>query len=162
MYRLQLLLEQKEEAKKQADRELVRQEEQLQAQVKVLEDLQASEKLLIEKREQLRRERLTKPGERGALSAREVQERSEYIKAVGVQILEANNQVLAQRAVIEECEAKVKQAKESAKEARREVEVLSKHREQQEERFRRDERAKEELALDEIGNVLYTTRRRPT
>jgi len=37
---------------------------------------------------------------------------------------------------------------------------LTKHRARQEERFLRDLQVKEELALDEVGNVLFTTRRR--
>ncbi len=64
--------------------------------------------------------------------------------------------------MVETCEAALKEAKEHAAEARREVEVLAKHREKQEQRFRRELEAKEEVALDEIGNVLYATRRRPT
>jgi flagellar biosynthesis chaperone FliJ len=162
VYRLQLLLEQKEEAKKQAERELARQEEELHAELQALEERKQQEKQLVAKREQLRRDLLVKPELDQALSARQVQERCGYIKVVGIQIEEANADVLAQLTVVKACEANVQQAKERAKEARREVEVLTKHRAKQEERFLRDELAKEDLALDEIGNVLYATRRRPT
>lgn len=160
-YRLQLLLERKEEAKKEAERELTREEQEHQSQLEVLQSLQCREKELIAKREHLRRELLSKPGEGGTLTAREVQDRSEHVNVVGVQIEEAKGDVLSQALAVEQCELRVKEARKRVAEARREAEVLTKHRTKQQERFLRELQAKEELALDEIGNVLYTTRRRP-
>ena len=162
IYRLQLLLNQKEEAKKEAERELRRQEEQLLAQLKVLESLQCKEKELLASRQQHRRDLLAKSDGEAPLSAQEVQLRSDYIKDLGFQIEQVRNSILSQRVVIEERESMVKRASENLKEAKREVEVLAKHRSKQEQRFLREQQAKEELALDEIGNVLYTTRRRAT
>ncbi len=161
-YRLQLLLEQKEDAKKEAERQLARLQHELEMQVAALQALQQREKELVEKRARLRRELMAKPGEQAALMAHEVLERSEFVKVVGSQIAEVRNDVLLQRAVIETCELKVQEAKKSVEEAKREVEVLTKHRAKQEERFVREQLAKEDLELDEIGNVLYTTRRRPS
>ena len=74
-------------------------------------------------------------------------------------IEQARKDVLSQQMVIEERELSVELAKERVKQARREVEILVKHRSKQEERFSREEQVKEELALDEVGNVLYTTRK---
>ncbi|MGC2194487.1 MAG: hypothetical protein WA628_07415 [Terriglobales bacterium] len=161
-YRLQLLLEQKEDAKKEAERQLARLQHELEMQVAALQALQQREKELVEKRARLRRELMAKPGEQAALMAHEVLERSEFVKVVGSQIAEVRNDALLQRAVIETCEQKVQEAKKSVEEAKREVEVLTKHRAKQEERFVREQLAKEDLELDEIGNVLYTTRRRPS
>lgn len=161
-YRLQPLLEQKEELKKEADREVLRREQELQTQQATLESLQGRVQELVEKRQHARQELMTKPGDQGALTAADVLKRSEFIKVLGSEIREAENDVSAQRVVIETCESEVKEAREHAAEAQREVEVLIKHRDKQQERFRREEEAKEEVALDEIGNVLYSTRRRPT
>jgi flagellar export protein FliJ len=161
-YRLQPLLEQKEELKKEADREVVRQEQELQTQLATLQSLQGRVQELVEKRKQLRQELLSKPGDKGSLTAAEVLRRSEFVKELSSEIQQAENDVRSQRVVIETCQADVKEAKEHAAEARREVEVLAKHREKQQERFRRELEAKEEVALDEIGSVLYATRRRPT
>ncbi len=162
IYRLRLLLEQKEEARNEADRQLARREQELAKQVEHLESLQRREKELVEKRERLRRELLAKPEGEEALTARAVLERSEFVKVLGVQIEEARNDVASQRSVIEQCELRVREAKRCVEEAKREVEVLTKHRAKQQERFLREERAKEELELDEIGNVLYATRRQPS
>lgn len=161
-YRLQPLLEQKEELKKEADREVIRREQELQTQLAALESLTRRVQELVEKRQHARQELMTKPGDAWALTAADVLKRSEFIKVLGSEIREAENDVSAQRVVIETCETVLKEAKAHAAEAQREVEVLNKHRDKQQERFRREEEAKEEVALDEIGNVLYSTRRRPT
>jgi flagellar export protein FliJ len=161
-YRLQPLLEQKEELKKEADQEVIRREQELQTQLATLESLKCKVQELVEKRQHARQELMAKPGDAGALTAGDLLKRSEFIKVLGTEIREAENSVNAQRVVIQTCEAEVKEAKEHAAEAQREVELLNKHREKQQERFRREEEAKEEVALDEIGNVLYSTRRRST
>ena len=161
-YRLQLLLEQKEEAKKNAERELKRREQELEAQISELERRRRVEQELIEKRKQLRRALMSKPGESGTLTAREVFDRSEYIKVVGLEIEAARAGIVAQEAVVQRCERQVQEARARVEEARREAEVLTKHRKKQEERFLREAQAKEDLELDEIGNVLYSTRQRPT
>ncbi len=158
IYRLRVLLEHKEQAKKEAERQLSKEEEQLQAQLKVLESLRSQEQELRYRREHARRELLIAPQDQ-TLTAQEVQQRSGYVKELGYQVQQARKEVLSQQIVIEESEMSVELAKERLKQARREVEILVKHRSKQEERFLRDEHAKEELALDEVGNVLYTTRR---
>jgi hypothetical protein len=160
VYRLQLLLERKEEAKKESEKQLAEREKDLQEQVEILEALQQGEQKLIAQRQQLRRDLLRKSDETESLTAREVQERQDYLKLVGLQIEEARREVLSQRVVVEQYESRVMEARHHVEEARRELEVLTKHRARQEERFLRDLQVKEELALDEVGNVLFTTRRR--
>ena len=160
VYRLQLLLERKEEAKKESEKQLAEREKDLQEQVEILEALRQGEQKLIAQRQQLRRDLLRKSDETESLTARKVQERQEYLKLVGLQIEEARREVLSQRVVVEQYESRVMEARHHVEEARREVEVLTKHRARQEERFLRDLQVKEELALDEVGNVLFTTRRR--
>lgn len=158
-YRLQLLLEHKQEIKKEAERELLRREEELENQRATLEILRRRMQELIEKRHQLQRDLLSNPHMGPSLSGREVQQRIEYIKALGFQIEEAQADVSTQRTVVEDWQQRVQQAKKEVEDANREVEVLQKHRTKQEERFRREQEKQEELALDEIGNVLYTSRR---
>jgi flagellar biosynthesis chaperone FliJ len=162
LYRLQLLLEQKEEARKAAEREVTRREERHQSELRILEDRCRHRAELVERREQMRRDLFANPDGAGGLSALEIQRRTDHIKAMESNIKDAEHDIAAQRLVVDECLADVEHAKQLASEARREAEVLIKHRDRQKERFLREEQAKEELALDEIGNVLYTTRRRQT
>jgi flagellar biosynthesis chaperone FliJ len=159
-YRLQLLLEQKEGIKKEAERDLVQAEKELEEQKRRLRELQQTVKDLVEKRQHMQRELLAKPTEGGALNARTVQERIEYSKAVGLQIEDAQSDVNSQHGRVEQCESEVREKRKRVQEATREVEILQKHRAKQEERFRRELREKEDLELDEIGNVLFMTRRR--
>jgi len=159
-YRLQTLLDQKEEFKKQAERELVALEEELEQQRTRLQILQETVEELTERRRQMRRDLLGSPGPNAAVSGLKVQERIEYEKAVGLQVEEAQADVITQRGVIERCELDVQQGKKRVQEATREVDVLQKHRAKQEERYRRELQEKEDLMLDEIGNVLYTNRSR--
>ena len=108
----------------------------------------------------MRRELLSKPADGVALNAMKVQERVEYARAVALQIEDAQGDVNSQRSVVDQCETRVREAKKQVQAATREVEILQKHRAKQEERFVRELREKEDLELDEIGNVLYMTRRR--
>jgi flagellar export protein FliJ len=161
VYRLQLLLEQKEEAKKEAERELARREQELERQEGILENLKRREKELVDKRAKMRDELLSPPGG-DPLAAHVVQSRSDYIKVLGKDIENAGKDIQRQRDVIQKCREHVEDGKHKVNESRREVEVLTKHKKKQEERFLREAAAKEELELDEIGNVLYMTRQRPT
>src|SRR5262249_3948928 len=157
-YRLEPLLDQKQEARKDAERVVIQRERELQSEMARLEALEQREQELTERRSQLRRELLQKP-DGGGLTAREAEERAAYIKALGEDIEAARNDVFSQRLAIEECKERVQEARHLADEAKQEVEVLNKHRARQEQRFVREALAKEELELDEIGNVLYMTRR---
>jgi flagellar biosynthesis chaperone FliJ len=159
IYRLQTLLEQKEEAKKEAERELGLREQELTRQRAILEGLRRKVKELTEKRQNLQRQLMVKSDEMAALTANDVQLRIEFIKVVGLQIEEALSDAASQRTMVEECESRVEEGKQLVREANREVEVLQKHRSKQEDRFLKEQEKAEELALDEIGNVLYTTRR---
>ena len=159
VYRLQLLLEQKEEAKKEAERELARRQQELEKQEGILAELRRQEQELIEKRRN-RRNELLKPDGNDPLQAYQVQGRSDYIKVLGEEIEAAGKKIISQQDVIRQAEQQVEDGKQKLNDSRREVEILTKHRKKQEERFLREAAAKEELELDEIGNVLYTTRQR--
>lgn len=159
-YRLQTLLDQREELKKHAERELVALEQEFKKQTERMQTLQQTVQDLTEKHRQMKRDLLSKPGQGAALNAQKVQERIEYVKAVGFQVEEAQADVITQRGVIEQCESDVQHGKKRVQEATREVEVLQKHRTKQEDRFRRELQEKEDLMLDEIGNVLYANRSR--
>ena len=158
-YRLQLLLEQREKAKKEAETEQARLEQELERQQATLCSFEQREQKLIDRRNHWRSQLLSVAG---SVTSQEACERSEFVKAIGLDIQAVRNDILSQQQVIKECEGRVQQAQARLQEARREQEILSKHRAKQEERFLRELQAKEDLELDEIGNVLYTTRRHIT
>jgi hypothetical protein len=158
-YRLALLLDRKEEARKEADAEAARRDRQLEEERARLAALERRERDLTQERERLRRELLAAPSNGEPLTAADALTRAEYIRAMAADIEAARNDVFSQRIAVEEQERRVEQGRELAQAAKREVEVLTKHRSRQEQRYMRDLAAREELELDETGNVLYTTRR---
>jgi hypothetical protein len=158
-YRLQLLLEQKEKLRKEAEQAQIREERELERQRGILRGFEQRQRELVQKRDRERRELLNQASHGESLTGQDALARSHFIKAMGLDIQSVQDDVLSQRQVIEQCQARVEQAKARVQEARREEEILTKHRAKQEERFFRELRVKEELELDEIGNVLYTTRR---
>jgi flagellar biosynthesis chaperone FliJ len=139
---------------------LAKADEELQAQQQQLRITEERVQKLNNTRDKLRRELLATPSGRPSLSAQEARQRFDYVTALSLQIEEARQAVFSQRTAVEQAEKRVQQAMAQVETARREVEVLTKHRARQEERFLGEARSREELALDEIGNVLYTTRRR--
>jgi len=159
-YRLQVLLEQKERDSIDAQKALAKAESARDEEIKRLRAMELRQQELVDRRNQLRRELLEGPRGSATLLARDAQERSEFLRFMASEIERAKAEVVAQGTVVEECHERVSQASATLESAKREVDLLKKHRARLEERFRRDLQAKEELALDEIGNVLYSTRRR--
>jgi flagellar biosynthesis chaperone FliJ len=159
-FRLQPLLDLKNKAKEDAEKALKDRKNELAAEQQKLEDARRREQELIALRLKLRREVMA-VGDGQSVNATEVRRRVEYVKALGFQIDTAKEAVYAQQLAVTEAEEKVKQAQAHVLECNREVDVLTKYRKKLEERFQREEEQKEALELDEIGNVLYSTRRRP-
>ena len=96
----------------------------------------------------------------GSIAGTEIKRRVEYIKFLGQEADTAREAVYAQQLVVTEAENKLKAARQHLTECTRDVDVLNKYREKQEKRFLRAAEQKEALELDEIGNMLYTNRRR--
>jgi flagellar export protein FliJ len=159
-FRLQPLLDQRIEAAKQAEEAYAARQAALRAEQQRLEDLRQREQDLVAKRQHLRRNIMTpEPGASG-LSSGGVQQRVEYVKALALDIDRARDEVFSQKLVVDEAEERVAEAKKHMLECQRQVEVLEKYRERLAERFRREQERKEELELDEIGNMLYMGKRR--
>jgi flagellar biosynthesis chaperone FliJ len=162
IYRLQTLLEQKERIRADAEKALAKAERERDEEIRKLRQLESKQQKVTEKRDQVRREMLAGPTGSGTLKGRDAQERSEFVRFMGTEIERARAEVIAQGGIVEQHQARVSDATVRAETAKRELELLTKHRARLEERFRRVMEAKEELLLDEIGNALYSTRRRST
>lgn len=158
-YRLQPLLDQKVKLQEEAEDALAERRKELRAAEARLEELKRREQELIAKREDLRRNVATAaPGE--TLSGDSIKKRVDYVRALGQDIDAARDDVFGQKMVIDDCNEKVDAATKHVAECRREVEVLTKYRDKLLDRFKREEERKEALELDEIGNMLYMTKRR--
>ena len=157
-FRLQPLLEQKEKAQEEAEREVTARQKELEAEQKEMERLKQRERDLIQQRQELRLNMMkTAEGER--LTGDELIRRRTFVEALGQDIDAARDAVFSQRMVVDECEERVTRAKAHVAECKREVEILVKYRDKLQERHRREEERKEELELDEVGNMLYMAKR---
>jgi flagellar biosynthesis chaperone FliJ len=158
-YRLQPLLDQKLERKKEAEEAFAERQNELRAEQERLAQLECTVEELTRKKSQLRRERLSSPA-RQPLTGHQIQQRTEYLHAVEVDLEGAKDAVFSQRMTIAEAEERVAEARRELGRATREVETLDKHRNKLEERFRREVERKDAVEAEEIGNMLYMRNRR--
>jgi flagellar export protein FliJ len=148
-YRLQPLLDQKIERKEQAERTLAERKAELESERARLEELHGKEQALVARKEQARRAAFD--GQFAFLQ--------DYLRGLSQDIEEAKDAVFAQRYPVEVAEEKLEEARRDLAERTREVEVLKKHRERSEIRWRREAERKEELENEEIGAAMYQARR---
>jgi flagellar FliJ protein len=157
-FRLQPLLEQKEKAQEQAEKEMTARQKELEAERAEMERLKQRERDLIEQRQELRLN-IMKTAEGERLTGEELVRRRTFVEALGQDIETARDAVFSQRMVLEECEERLQKAKARVAECKREVEILVKYRDRLQERHRKEEERKEDLELDEVGNMLYMAKR---
>ncbi len=158
-YRLQPLLEEKGRKKEDAERKLAQRQSELREERNRLEDLERQETELVQRKSELRNGLLAaRPGQ--PLTGDLVRRRADGVKLMDEQVEQARDAVFSQQIAIEDAEERLQAARRGVVEATREYETLQKHREKDEESFRREAERKEALEQDEIGSLLYETRRR--
>lgn len=155
-YRLQPLLDGKIELKEEAERKLAGRQKEVRAEEERLSQLEARARGLGETKESFRR------APRTGLTGRGAEFRRDYLRGLDQDIEDARNACFSQRLALEEAQERLAEARRELAERTREVEILEKHRERLERRFRREIERKEALEQDEIGNMLYASRRRAT
>lgn len=158
VYRLQVLLEQRERA----------QDDARQALGDAIRALETARERLVElqgkadeatARHRMARDAVLTPGG-GVLSGAEVQRRAEEVQWLDKEAGWARDAVLEQRITIEDCADAVEAARAALAEAMRQVEVLRKHRARAEDRYRREEERVEAEQQDESGTVQFNRRSR--
>jgi flagellar export protein FliJ len=154
-FRLQILLEQKLQAKKEVEEELAKRQAELAAEQNTLADLQRRAESLTQKLHNARRE----GAHMSSVSGQDLLNYSTYLESLGEDIESARDAVFAQELVLDEFKEKVEQARAHLADCSREAEILTKYKDKLERRFQRQVEQKEELEQDEIGNMLYLNRR---
>lgn len=153
-YRLQTLLEQKEHAQEEAERALGGAQGELRVQRERLEEQRRHQAEITTRRDTFRRQAPA------SFDSDSMRYRTDYLRGLDQDLERAKDAVYAQRYAVEEAEDKVEQARTTLAEATREAEVLRKHREKSEARWKQEQERKSELEQEEIGSVLYESRRR--
>jgi flagellar biosynthesis chaperone FliJ len=155
-FRLQILLEQKLELEKQA-RAVVSEKDRLLMQAQqALEKLREREEGIQKQLRDISSRLLLDDQVNQALA---VQRRNNYREALARDLKDAHEAALAQRYIVEEAEEELTRALTYAAECTREVEKLEKYRDKQEARFLAEAERKEQLEQDELGTVMYLSRR---
>jgi flagellar biosynthesis chaperone FliJ len=157
VYRLEPLLDQKKALKKDAETAFGERQKELLAAQDRMNELMECEKKAQQQKKDFRGNLLNGGGEGRAITNRV--DRLRFLEQLEA---DAKNDVFSQRLAIEECEQRLAEARQVMTERSREVEVLSKHREQSEQEFWSEINRKEALEQDEIGATLYEARRRRT
>ena len=158
IYRLQVLLEQRERGQDDAQKALGASIRALEAAKARLVALQHSADEATERHRTARYGVLAPAG--GMLTGGEVQRRAEEVQWLEKEAGWARDAVLEQRIAIEDCEDAVEAARGALAEAMRQVEVLRKHRARAEQRYRREEERVEAEQQDESGTVQFNRRNR--
>jgi flagellar biosynthesis chaperone FliJ len=157
-YRLQPLLDEKISLKERAAEALAERQKEVRAEERKLEDLQERERGLGDRKAQFRRGLLA--GAAGAFNGRDAALRRDYLRGLDQDAEDARDACFSQKLAVEESAERLAEAQRELAERSREVEILEKHRRRLEQRFLREAERKEALEQDEIGNMLYMSRRR--
>ena len=158
-YRLQPLLEQKTAARENAAEMLASRQRELRQEQDTLTGLRNKEQELTEKKACARRSLITEAPTAG-ISTEDIRRRVLWLKHLEHQLEQARDDVFSQRIVIEDCERSVDEARQALVECTRQEDVLKKHRERAQHRFRKEEERRDALEQDEIGSLLYAARKR--
>lgn len=153
-YRLQPLLDQKAERKQEAERALAAARQKLRDEEEQLAAARFREQSLATERDARRRLLLT-----AETGADELRRRVDDLALLGRRIEDAKDEVMSLRLQIEESKEQVGLAVTALADASRELEVLKKHREKGERRFRAELERKDAVAQDEIASAMYARRR---
>ncbi|MEZ5356669.1 MAG: hypothetical protein R2762_28870 [Bryobacteraceae bacterium] len=155
-YRLQTLLDRKAEEQEQAERALASAQGELRVQRERLEAERRNQEEIAARRDAFRRQ------PPATVTAEAMRYRADYLRGLDYDLDQAKDAVYAQRYAVEEAEEKLEQARATLAEATRQAEVLRKHRDKAESRWKREAERKEELEQEEIGSVMFEMRRRPS
>jgi flagellar biosynthesis chaperone FliJ len=153
-FRLQPLLDERLQAQKRAEEELAASQKELLVEKRTCNDLQQEQKRIEDLIVRRRRELVGNV----PIGGGELEQRKEDLAALGLHLQSARDAVFSQQIVVDEAEAKLEEARRQTAERSREAETLAKYRGKLETEFLREVARKEELELDEIGNVLYLNR----
>jgi flagellar export protein FliJ len=157
-YRLQPLLDTKLRLKTDAEQRAAEAQRLARAAQRLLEEREARVRDLEQRRLDFRSRMLN--GTAGPVSGREATIGRDYLRGLGEAIEGARDAAFSQKLAVEEALERLSAARRELADRARDVEILEKHRDRLEQRFRRDAERKEAVELDEIGNMLYLRGRR--
>jgi hypothetical protein len=159
-YRLELILNQREEKKDECQKALTEAEKALRLEQKKLEE-KIEERRQVDVRKAQATEtfhaNLMRPG---CNIAEEADRHDWYQKAQDQEALRLDEEVEAQRQQVRRAEGYVEDAKLELEKARIDLEALVKHKEKWQKQVKREEMEKEQSALEELGEAMWLQQQR--
>jgi len=156
-YRLQTLLGLRERRREEAERALGLANQALATEQKRLADMEKELERMIAKREAKSREYAEK-AMRGEMAAGGAVSANAYIERLKEQERMQQDSIAGQKDVVAQREQLVEAARQELVVANQEVKALEKHKEKWQEERKRELAAKQEEALDEIGQTIFLGR----
>jgi flagellar biosynthesis chaperone FliJ len=158
VFRLQPILDQRSDLRKQAEEKLKATERELAAEKRTLQELEqavnAAARLYRHRRVERSRSRMT--------HGVSILLQNASLIGLEMELQEARSAALAQQILVDQALELVDEANVVLASRRLEEEVLEKYRQKVKTRFEQEESYKEELEQDEIGSVIYMSKRART
>ncbi|MDX2153465.1 MAG: hypothetical protein SFV54_22160 [Bryobacteraceae bacterium] len=156
VYRLQVLLDRKQEAREAAERALAIRLAELEQERRRLTERELSAQQASHRATEERVRLMAVEG--GSMSGRDLRQRAANLDLMLQLAAEAKDAVFEQKIAVNDAEDRLEDARRELAEALREVEVLNKHRERARVRFERERERQQAAEMDEAGTVLFHKR----
>jgi flagellar biosynthesis chaperone FliJ len=155
VFRLQALLDQRIDLRKDAESELKAREGELATERKTLHELENAAEAAALRYRRRRAERSKSGMSRGV----PILIQNDSLLGLEIDVQEARSAILSQQILVDQALELVSQANATLASRRLDEDVLEKYRQKAQTRFEQEESYKEELEQDEIGNVMHLSRR---
>lgn len=157
-YRLEPVLEQKERAKKDAEKALAAARQAMEEEERKKEQLEKEKAALNERIEATKVKRDQKAME-GSLSVKESQQYKIFINGLTDQRKEVDLKIFKQSKAVERAAEAVEKAKTELVRCAKEHEAMAKHKEQWLNQLKLEEQKKEQKLMEEIGMIQFMRRK---
>jgi flagellar biosynthesis chaperone FliJ len=158
VFRLQALLDQRIDQRKQAEDQLKARESELSTEKQTLQGLEQA----VETAVALYRCRRAERSKSGMSLGVPILIQNDSLIGLEMDVQEARSAVLSQQILVDQALELVKKGNAVLASRRLDEEVLEKYRQKNKTRFEQEQSYKEELEQDEIGSVIYLNRRART
>ena len=157
-YRLQPMLAMKDRAKKRSEIRLAKALHELEEARIKLKKLEEEKQAIIKRRKECRRELHDKVAA-GDARAKDGHNRVNYLRKLEDDEKKKDEEIEAQKKVIEQCEMEVKRARRDYIDAVKDLRVMEKHKELWRKKLQVEITREEEKEMDELGNVIHQLKR---
>ena len=153
-YRLQILLEMRQRAEKDAQDALAAEKKKLLVEKKKVEELKLKKQEMIQAR-LARRDELTQKMRAGQMAVKKVQEEYRYLERLAQEITAMDDVIYRQEQVVKAQELEVQRALEVLVEKSKELKALEKHKENWLAQIKAERAKVEEDRQEEIGQNIF-------